>query len=240
MRPSTSHRIAAVSVVTAILCCTSIAHGNEPRAVKEVIIPPETKARLTIQTQIHSKLSEADDIITATLAEPIYVEGEMVLARGAEFHGRIVSIAPAKRVQRTSHISIDFDRVVTASGSYPISAQVTAVDDWDNERTIKADDQGKMTGGRRGGKTIENMRKGGSVGLSVGFVGLALGGAAGASGRQLLGIGGAGMAAGMIGGFLLTKGSEIRISPGSILRIRFLQPATLQVMTSPVKTSFNK
>ena len=238
MRHSISHR--TVALLTAILGCTSIALGNEPRAYKEVTIPPETKARLTIQTQVHSKLSESDYIITATLAEPIYVDGEMVLARGTEFHGRIVAVAPAKRGQRTSHISISFERVLTASGSYPISAQVTAVDDWDNEKTIKADEQGKMKGGRRGEKTIENMRKGGSLGLAVGFVGFALGGAAGASGRQVLGIGGVGAAAGMIGGVLLTKGNEIRISPGSILRIRFLQPATLQVVPSPVKTGLSQ
>ena len=81
--------------------------------------------------------------------------------------------------------------------------------------------------------TIDNMRKGASLGLSGAFVGVLLGGAAGASGRQALGIGGAGLAAGMIGGILLTKGSEIRVDPGSILRIKFLKAATLPVIQQP-------
>jgi hypothetical protein len=201
--------------------------------VREATIKPETKARLTLQSPINSKLSEAGDTITATLADPIYVEGDKVLAPGTEFHGRILGIVPAKRGQRRSQMSIMFEHVVTASGSVPISAQVTAIDDWDKEETLKADDKGKMKGGRRGEKTIDNMRKGTSLGLSVGFVGVLLGGATGAWGRQALGIGGLGMAAGMIGGILLTKGSEIRVGNGSILRIKFLKPATFQVALQP-------
>ena len=157
----------------------------------------------------------------------------MVLPRGAEFQGRIIKIAPAKRGQRSSHLSINFESVVTASGRMPISAQVTAIDDWDKEETIKADDRGKLKGGHRGEKTVENMRKGSSLGFSGAIVGVALGGAAGASGRQALGIGGSGVAAGMIAGLLLTKGSDIRIGPGTILRIKFLMPATLPVIQQP-------
>ena len=227
--PSRCNQTTAIIVVIVCLCAALPARASDPQPIREATIQPETKAQLTIQSRINTKLSEADDVITATLNEPIFVDGEMVLARGAEFYGRIVKIAPAKRRQRSSHLSINFDRVVTSSGSVPISAQVTAIDNWDREEAIKADAQGKMKGGRRGEKTVENMRKGSSLGFSAGFVGLLLGGAAGASGRQALGIGGVGMAAGMIGGILFTKGNEIRVAPGSILRIKFLKPATIPV-----------
>jgi hypothetical protein len=223
----------AVALLAVILSAALPTRANDPLPLRDATIQAETRARLTLQSQINSKLSEPGDIITATLTEPIYVEGEMVLARGAEFHGRIVAIAPAKRGQRSSSMSITFERVVTPSGSVPISAQVTAIDDWDKEETIKADGKGKMKGGHRGEKTIDNMRRGTSLGFSIGIVGLVLGGAVGISGRQALGIGGVGMAAGMIGGVVLTKGREISVSQGSILRIRFLQPATLPVLQQP-------
>lgn len=225
-----TNRTAAVALLAAVLSSAIPVHASDPQPSREATIQPETKARLTLQSRISSKLSEAGDIVTATLTEPIFVEGDLVLARGTEFYGRIVSIAPAKRGQRSSHLSINFERVATTSGSLPVSAQATAIDDWDKEETIKADDNGKMKGGRRGEKTIDNMRRGTSLGFSAGFVGLILGGAAGASGRQALGIGGVGMAAGMIGGILLTKGQEISIGQGSILRIKFLKPATLPVI----------
>jgi hypothetical protein len=228
--------IARRTVVAALIVASLqqvLLAGNEGPAVREATIPSETKARLTLQSRINSKLSEVDDVANATLAEPIYVDGELVLPRGTEFHGRIVNISPAKRVQRSSHLSISFERVVTPLGTAPISAQVTAIDDWDNEQTIKADGQGKMKGAHRGEKTVDNMRKGTSLGLGVGIVGLLLGGAAGSSGRQALGIGGLGMAAGMIGGIVLTKGSDIRVSEGSILRIKFLKAATLPIPQQP-------
>jgi hypothetical protein len=216
-----------------VISTTLFAQTGDPPALREATIQPETRAQLTLQSQISSKLNEAGDTITATLAEPIYVEGDLVLARGATFHGRIVAISPARRGQRRSNISIEFERVVTPAGKVPIAAQVTAIDDWDREQTIKADGRGKMKGSRRADQTIDNMRQGTSLGLSAGFVGVVLGGAGGASGRQVLGIGGLGMAAGMIGGVLLTKGSEIRVAQGSILRIKFLKPVTLPVIQEP-------
>ncbi|MFY9554736.1 MAG: hypothetical protein WAV47_08490 [Blastocatellia bacterium] len=222
------------AVAVALLIITShevLAVQQGPPPAREATIQGETKARLTLQSQINSKLSEADDTITATLAEPIYVEGQMVLPRGAEFHGQIIRVAPAKRGPRRSNMSIVFDRVVTPSGEVPISAQVTAIDDWDREETIKADREGKLKGGGQGGKTLQNMHLGSQLGFSAAIIGVTLGGAAGASGGQALGIGGVGLAAGMLGGLLLTKGSEIRASPGTILRIIFTKPATVPVTT---------
>lgn len=233
MSHSITSRTTAIALLMGCLLNATPARGSDPLSIREATIEPETKARLTLQSQISSKLSEAGDVITATLTEPIYVEGAMVLPRGAEFDGRIIQIAPAKRGQRSSHISITFDRVVSPAGAIPITAQVTAIDDWDKEETIKADARGKLKGGHRGEKTIDNMRKGSSLGLSGAFVGVLLGGAAGSSGRQALGIAGVGLAAGLIGGFLLTKGSEIRVGAGSILRIKFLKPATLPVVEQP-------
>ena len=233
MSHTVARRTAAVAVMVLSLQHITVAGIEDPPLPPEVTIPSETKARLTLQSPINSKLSEVDDIVTATLAEPIYVDGELVLPRGTEFHGRIVDIAPAKRVQRSSHLSISFERVITPTGAAPISAQVTAIDDWDKEETIKANNQGKIKGGHRGEKTVDNMRKGTSLGLSVGIVGLVIGGAAGASGRQALGIAGVGMAAGMLGGIVLTKGTEIRVSQGSILRIKFLKAATLPIIRQP-------
>jgi hypothetical protein len=214
----------------ALLSGLTLAIPANARETREVTIKSETRARLMLQSPINTKLSEAGDIIIATLTDPIYVEGELILARGTEFQGRIVSLAPAKRGQRSSKISIEFERLISPSGAaVPISAQVTGIDDWDNEQSIKANGKGKIKGGHSGWRTIDNMSRGTSLGLSAGFIGALLGGAAGASSRHLIGIGGIGMAAGMIGGILFTKGSEIRVAQGAILRIAFQKPATFTV-----------
>ena len=133
-------------------------------------------------------------------------------------------------------MSIMFENVTTPSGSRRIEAQVTAIDNWDKEETVKADEKGKMKGGRDGERTLDNMRRGSGLGVMVGILGAILGGAAGTGARQALGIGGIGMATGMIGGVVLTKGNEIRATSGSVLRIRFVKPATLPVLQQPTTT----
>ena len=242
MKPSIT-RLAMLVLITT-LNSLPVRAANEP-PIRTGTIPVDTRVRLTLQSPINSKLSEPGDTITATLAEPLFIDGEMILPRGAEFQGRIVAIARAKRGQRSSNLTINFERAITPAGfTVPISAQVIGIDDWDNEKSFKANGQGKMKGGHRGEKTIDNASKGASIGFQGAIAGALIGGAAGASGRHILGIGGIGLAAGIIGGILLTKGSEIRVAPGSIVRIRFSKPATLPVVrngygSSPAPASTN-
>lgn len=232
MKHSITRRIVALAVLIASLQQASFAQTaveTTAQADRQATIASETRIRLTLRSQLNSKLNESGDIITATLAEPLYVDGQLVLPRGIEFRGRIVKVASAKRGQCSSHMWIDFDHVLTPAGDLPIVAQVTAIDDWDSEESIKANSNGELKGGHRGEKTVDNAHRGAQLGLAGGFAGAALGGAAGASGRLVLGIGAGGVALGMIGGLLLTKGSDIRVRPGAILRIKFLKPVVLPV-----------
>lgn len=241
MTLSITRRIVTLALLTISLQQVSLAQDLvkdiSVRNAAQATISSESRIRLILRSQINSKLSEAGDTVSATLAEPVYADGELVLRRGTEFRGRIIKVAPAKRGQRSSHLSIDFDRIITDSGEVPISAQVTAIDDWDSEESIKANSKGELKGGHRGQKTIDNTRRGAQLGVSGGIAGAVLGGAAGASGRQVLGIGGAGLAVGLIAGLILTKGKDIRVMPGAILRIKFSKPVTLPVTAAPSNSS---
>jgi hypothetical protein len=235
MKRSVIRRIVALAVLIASLEQISLAQTaseTSAQADRQATIPSETRIRLTLRSQLNSRLNEPGDIITATLVEPFYVEGQLVLQRGTEFRGRIAKVAPAKRGQRSSHMSIDFDHILTASGDVPIVAQVTAIDDWDSEESIKANSNGELKGGHRGEKTAANAHRGAQLGVAGGVAGAALGGAAGASGRLVLGIGAGGVALGLIGGLFLTKGSDIHVRPGAILRIKLSKPVALPVIAS--------
>src|SRR5262245_51531994 len=210
----------AFALALAILSGASAAQEAGNQAQTQITIPPETKARLTLYSEINTKLSEPDDVITASLVEPIFVDGRLLLQRGTIFHGRVIKIAPAKRGQKSSHVSIIFDSVVLSDGVAPISAQVTAMEDWANEDKYKADSKGRMKGGHRGEKTVDNMHRGARLGFGGSLVALLFGGAVGAGPGVTLGIAGAGLAAGMITGLFSTKGSEIRVKPGTVLRIK--------------------
>ena len=82
MSHAITRRTAAVALLMVGLSTAMPARGRDPQPPREATIQSESKARLILQSHISSKLSEPGDIITATLAEPIYGEGEMVLPRG--------------------------------------------------------------------------------------------------------------------------------------------------------------
>jgi hypothetical protein len=193
-----------------------------PQAAREATIDVETKARIVLQSQINSKLNEPGDTLTAILYEPVYVEGQLVLPRGTEFHGRVTEAVPAGRGQKNGKISIIFERIAMPWGEEPVSVAITAIDDWDNNEKMKTDDEGKVSGKRSGKRTAENTRTGGEIGTAAGLGTILVGGGATAGGIGILG--------GLAGGLLLTKGGEVRVNPGAIFRIKFVKPLTLPVV----------
>jgi hypothetical protein len=195
------------------------------QAAREATIEPETKAKIILQTRLSSKLSEVGDPITAVLDEPVYTNGMLVLQRGTEFHGRVAQITPAKRGQKEATMAVIFDRLAMPWGEEPVSVVLTAVDDWDKNEKLKADDEGKVKGGKKGKETAENVVTGGAIGGGAAGVILLSGGGGGA--------GAAALGGGMLAGLFLTKGKEVLLAPGAVFRIKFVKPLTLPVISSP-------
>jgi hypothetical protein len=227
------HSIAMAAVLASNICPTASAQSHTTQPGYQVTIVAETRGRLTLQSELNSKLNEPGDTISASLVEPIYAEGRLVLPKGTEFRGRITSVEQAKRLQRRGNFSAVFDRVVMPWGEEAVSVQVTAIDDWNENEKVRGDSNGKMKAGRQGDRTLRNMGRSGGIGAGASFIALLFGGAAGAGGRTLSGLGGAGIAAGAISGLLLTKGGEVRSSPGAILRIKFTRPFTTTLRQVP-------
>lgn len=208
-----------------LLAMTLSAIPAYSQAAREATIEPETKAKVVLQTRLSSKLSEVGDPITAVLDEPIYVDNQLVIARGTEFHGRVTSVTPAKRGHKAATLAIAFERIAMPWGEEPVSIVLTAIDDWDKGEKRKADDEGKVNGGHRGDKTVDNVYRGGQIGgLGAAAVILSGGG---------LGAGGAAIGGGLLGGLLLTKGGEVQVNPGAVFRIKFVKPATFPVVQQP-------
>ena len=195
-----------------------------PQAAQEAIIQPGTQAQLVLKDHLSSKLNEVGDTFAAELKEPAYADGQLVLPRGAEFLGRVTQIKPASRMEQSSQMTIVFDRVVVPWGEEPVSLLLTAIDDWSKDKKLKADDEGKVKGGHDGDATLRNAERGGRLGSLGAASVILLGRGAG------LGAGGGAIAGGMVGGVLMTKGDEVRLSPGTVFRVRFVKPLTLPVV----------
>ena len=195
------------------------------QAAREATIEPETKSKIVLQTRLSSKLTDVGDPVSCVLDEPIYVDGQLVIPRGTEFHGRVTQVTPAKRGQKPATMAIALERLAMPWGEEPVSVVITAVDDWDKNERLKANDEGKVSGGRRGDATADNVLRGGGIGGGAAGVVL-LSGGGGAAGAAALG-------GGLLGGLLMTKGGEVQVNPGAIFRVKFVKPITLPVIGQP-------
>ena len=211
--------VSVLTVWAAFAIATVPAH---PQTRREATIEIGTKAQLILQSRLSSKLNEVGDPVIATLAEPISVNGLLVMPRDAEFHGRVTAVKPAGRPHKSSQMTIIFEKVLTPWGEEPVSVAITAIDDWDNDKKLRPDIEGKVGGGRQGEKTVDNVIRGGSIG--------AMGAGTVIAARGSLGGGGAAIAGGMASGLLLTKGGEIQLGPGAIFRIEFVKEVVLPVI----------
>lgn len=199
---------------------------------REATIEVGTKTRLVLQSQLSSKLNEVGDSVVAILDEPIYVNGLLVMPRDAVFQGRVTSVKPAGRSQKSAQMSIVFDKVLTPWGEEAVGVVLTAIDDWDKNEKLRPDSEGKVSGGRQGEKTVGNVLRGGAVGaMGAGTVRAGSGTRNGSRGTSVPGA--AAIGAGMVSGLLLTKGGEVRLAPGAILRIEFVKSLTMPVTQDP-------
>ncbi len=180
-----------------------------------------TTAKLSLQTRLHSKLNEVGDEVTAVLYEPVRSsDGRVAIPRGTEFYGRVTQVQAAKRPQKQATMTVVFDTMRLSYGTEQISVVVTAIDDYANDNKMKSkDEEGKVGAGRSGERTAKNAGIGGGLGSLGGVI-------IGAAGGGLGGFG-AGVGAGVLGGVLMTKGNDIKLEPGTILRIKFERAVAL-------------
>ncbi len=216
-----NRRFAATLLIT-LLCGANLAARAQSRG-EGGVVAEGTKARLELQTPLNSKLSEVGDSVIALLDDDVRdKDGRIAIPKGAEFSGRVTQVKPAGRPQRQATMTVVFETVRLASGIEPISAVITAIDNHDEERKLKAkNDAGKVDGGLSDERSMRNAANG----LRAGLMGGAIVGVVG--GRSPLTALRAGLVVGIVGGVLFSKGNDIRLPAETILRIRFVSPLTL-------------
>jgi len=180
-----------------------------------VIVPQGATAKLSLQSQLSSKINEVGDEVIAVLYEPVRsADGRVAIPRGTEFIGRVTQVQAAKRPQKEATMTIVFEKMRMAYGTEKVSTVVTAIDDYANDEKMRSkNDEGKVGGGKSGGRTAKNAGIGGGIGSLGGVI---LGAAGGGLGDVVGGVGG-----GVLGGVLMTKGNDIKLAAGTILRVRF-------------------
>jgi hypothetical protein len=208
-------------VAMEILSLLGMAQTTDAKPGSHIVVAQGASAKLSLQSRLSSKLSEVGDEVIATLYEPVRgQDGHIAIPRGVEFIGRVTQVQAARRPQREATITVVFETMRMSYGVEKISTVVTAIDDFANDEKMRSkDDEGKVGAGRSGSRTARNAGIGGGLGslggILIGAAGGGIGGAVGAAG------------AGVLGGVLMTKGDDIKLDAGTILRIRFEREVSL-------------
>jgi len=178
-------------------------------------IPPRltikqgTYVTARINQWLSSDRNQKGDTFTATLEQPLVVDGYVVAQRGQTVYGRVTEAQKAGHVEGTSKLGVELTKITLADGN-----QVTV--------------QSQMI--NRSGPT-SNGRDAAAIGTTT-----ALGAAIGAGvdwGRGAAIGAGAGAAAGILG-VLLTRGRPTVIYPESVLTFQLEAPLDVDTYKSPL------
>lgn len=193
---------------------------------KPVIIPEGTVIQLKIHEPISSKLSDVGDEVITTIKKDVEVDGVVLLPAGTEVIGRITAAKGAKRPFKGGQLHISFDHVRLDNGIKKISAIVQSATDFARDEKIKTNSEGSLKGTRSGGDVLRGASTAIGISSAAAMIIILAGRDSGYSGygRGISG-GSAAAAAGVMGGgiitgILLTKGKEVRLDSGAIVRLR--------------------
>jgi hypothetical protein len=163
-----------------------------PPAVIE--LPAGTQVRVRLDQGLSSKTSQAGDTFSATVADDVVVNGNVVIPRESRADGTVIDAKPLGRFKGGALLAVKLERVHTRWGNYPVETG-----------TIARAEKGK---GKRSTAFI-----GGGAGLGALIGGLA-GGGKGAAIGALAG-GGAGTA-----GSAFTGNKQIVLPAETLLTFR--------------------
>jgi hypothetical protein len=186
-----------------------------------VTVPAETQVSIQMLSGIHTQINHANDLVTARLLQPVYVDGRVALPSGSILDGRITMIRNSGHVHRPAELGLRFDKIVLPDGQAEPMAGVLVVMDKSSKLDLHIDAEGHLTGGRAlSWKTLI-----GGVGPgSFGAIKAVASGATAASMSLSL----AGAAA--IGYEILwPKGHDVNLPPETRCLIRLNYPLTVRV-----------
>jgi hypothetical protein len=180
--------------------------ANLPEALT---IPAGTVIQVRTSDWLSSDRNKSGDEFIATLAQPIVVDGWVVMRRNQNIIGHVTDAKRAGRVKGVSKLQLDLSQLTLVDGQL-VPVQTTLLN---------------------ASAGTSNGRDAAAVGLTTG-TGAAIGAAAAGGSGAAIGAG-AGFVA-SIAGVLLTRGKPTIIPPEDVLTFRLENPVTISTVRSNV------
>ena len=187
-----------------VLAGSSAEHTSRPTGsetadpAEQPVLPVGTELDVRLQTPLNSGTSKVEDAVEATTVVDLTSNERTVVPAGSWVRGLVEAVDPATRTDRRGSVTVAFNRIVIRGHDHAIRATVV---------------QALESGGIR-----EEAGRIGAVAGIGGLVGGLIGGVRGALVGILVGAGGTVAA---------TEGQDVKLEPGTVLRIRLDAPLTL-------------
>ena len=148
--------------------------ASEEKASKPVVIPTGTVLTVRLGQAVGSKISNTGDTFTATLAEPVSVDGRTVIPSGSEASGTVTNAKPLGRFKGGAALALRLDSITVHGVKH--AARTTAVVE---SATGKGKRTATMIGGGAGLGALIGGLAGGGKGAAIGAIAGAGAGTAG-------------------------------------------------------------
>jgi peptidoglycan hydrolase-like protein with peptidoglycan-binding domain len=179
-------------------------------------LPSDTVIIVQMNSTLSSRTARVGDKFIATVTVPVYVNGQTVIPAGTIVEGRVTQVTPAKRMNRSGTIGIDFDDLVFPNGSR--QGLIGGLTSSDPETRRHIDDESRVSGQGNNRPSVF-IGGGGAIGAVLGGI------AGGGKGAVLGGVAGAGAG---VAGVLLAKGEEAQVPAGTPFGVQLKQPLVIR------------
>lgn len=166
--------------------------GRDTARIARRTIPAGTEVDVRLQSRLSSEDNVVEDRVEATTIVDLYEGNELLVPAGSLLVGHVTAVDKASRTDRTASIAVLFTRLTVNGRASDVRATVTQALE-------------------EGGFKDEAGRVGAGAGVGA-IIGGILGGVKGAIAGVLIGGGGV---------LAATEGKDVKLEPGTVLRVRF-------------------
>ncbi len=160
---------------------SSKAAREAPPRPRPIVVPAETVISVVLDERVGSKISTPGQTFTATLREPVEVDGRVAIPKGARATGIVRDAKPAGRFKGGAVLELTLTSIEVSGTNYDVhTTSPTETSKGKGKRTAAM-----VGGGAGGGALIGGLAGGGKGAIIGGLIGAAAGtGGAGLTGNR--------------------------------------------------------
>ncbi len=129
-------------------------------------LPEGTPLTATLDTTLSTFTNKMGDAFSARIAEPVMLNGQVMIPAGAMLQGRVGKVNEPRRISGRPTIGIHPEAVVMPTGErYPLTASLV---DTNLRHGTDVDEEGRFKGAGHDGHDIAEFALGGGGGMLVG------------------------------------------------------------------------